>query len=73
MRRTPISCVALLAACTPSHPYTIADRETFDAIAPEYGAYVMADKNLSEDQKKRRAVAVQTWRLRIEAAEAATR
>ena len=49
--------------------YTKADRATFDAVAPAYGAYVEADASLDKDDKKRRQRTLATWRLRLEQAE----
>ena len=46
-----------------------ADRATYDAVAPEYAAYVANDATLSDEQRARRDRTVQTWRLRLETAE----
>jgi len=70
MKKTLTLCVLALASCTaPSTLHTIADRETFNAIAPEFSSYVLADGKLTQEQKDRRLLAVETWRMRIEAAE----
>ena len=69
MRRALLLCGLLAASCTPTHPYTLADRETFEAVAPEYKAYVEADPALSPEAKILRMTALETWRMRIEAAE----
>jgi hypothetical protein len=49
--------------------YTAADRATYDAIAPAYGAYVAADATLDKDEKKTRERTLTTWRMRLENAE----
>ena len=64
-----IASCAILPSCTPTHVYLAADRATFDAVAPEYRAYVEADAALSAEQKQRRFRTVDTWQSRVEAAE----
>lgn len=49
--------------------YTAADRATYDAVAPAYGAYVDGDASLDSDEKKTRKRTIATWRLRLEQAE----
>lgn len=60
--------VALVATfvtgCAPSEPYRRADRMTFDAIAPEYSAYVAGDAGLSPKAKERRFRTLRTWDVR---------
>lgn len=46
--------------------YVEADRKTFDAIAPVYSAYVLADPQLDEKQRERRLRLIRSWRARIE-------
>lgn len=58
---------AVLAA--PQGPYVASDRATYDAIAPEYRAYVANDPNLDPDQRARRERTLDTWRARLEDAE----
>ena len=71
MRRTLIACGLLLASCgTPGAAYVKADRETFNAVAPDFQVYVLADPLLSQEQKDRRLLTIETWRKRLEAAEA---
>lgn len=53
----------------PNSDYVTADRATFEAVAPEYSAYVAADPSLDAEQIARRQRTVATWRLRIEQAE----
>ena len=50
--------------------YTAADRATYDAVAPAYGAYIDGDDSLDDDEKKTRKRTIVTWRLRLEQAEA---
>ena len=71
MKRALLLCGLLAASCTPSHPYTVADRETFDAIAPDYRQYVNGDAALSQAQRDLKLLTVETWRMRLEAAEGA--
>jgi len=62
------AAVLFLAGC-PSVPkeYAAADQATYDAIAPEYTAYVQADPKLTQEQKDRRLRTLQTWKVRINA------
>jgi hypothetical protein len=60
-------CATLTA---PQGPYVASDRATYDAIAPEYRAYVATDPNLNPEQRARRERTLETWRLRLEDAEA---
>ena len=62
-------CSALQSAQGPGGAYVAADRATYEALAPEYAAYVAADPALADDDRARRTHALQTWRLRIESAE----
>lgn len=64
-------CSALQGVQAPGGAYVAADRATYEALAPEYAAYVAADPALADDDRARRTHALQTWRLRIEAAEQA--
>lgn len=65
--------LAFLQGCaalqSPAGPYVAADRATFQAIAPEYEAYLLADPRLTTEQRARRQRTVQTWQLRIDSAE----
>lgn len=54
---------------SPAATYVAADRATFEAVGPEYAAYVHADPSLDDDERARRDRTVQSWRLRIESAE----
>jgi hypothetical protein len=42
-----------------------ADVATYEAIAPEYRAYVTADPALGNEEKTRRFTTLETWRLRV--------
>lgn len=58
--------------CAPTSVQSAADRATYDAIAPEYAAYVDADPTLDTARKQRRLRTLDAWRVRLEAAEQAT-
>ena len=63
--------IASMSGCvTPRSAYVQADRLTYDAVAPEYGAYVEADPGLSDEQKARRRRTLDAWGTRLERAEA---
>jgi hypothetical protein len=62
-------CTISLAGCaSASDAYVAADHATYDAIAPEYAAYVAQDPLLGVTEKNRRARTLDAWRLRIESA-----
>lgn len=67
------SLLLSLAGCAafrlPSPDYVKADRATYEAVAPEYSAYVAADPLLDAEQIARRQRTVATWRRRLESAE----
>src|SRR6185503_10326974 len=67
---TPSGCQLLQS---PTQANLAADRATFDAIAPEYAAYVANDSALTPDQRARRARTIEAWRMRIESDEATER
>lgn len=69
MKTRTLLCCLLATSCTSPQLYTKADRLTFDAIAPEYRTYVLADPSLDQSQKDLRLLNVETWRIRLEAAE----
>jgi hypothetical protein len=50
--------------------YVQADRATYNAIAPAYRAYLQADPLLTPDARLMRLDTVESWRVRIESAEA---
>jgi hypothetical protein len=61
--------LSLLAGCqTVPDPYWNADRQTYEAVAPEYKAYVEADAGLPVEQKARRQRTLDTWKLRVDQA-----
>jgi 4-amino-4-deoxy-L-arabinose transferase-like glycosyltransferase len=53
-------------ATTLDGAFARADRATFDAVAPEYAAYVASDPWLTTEQRERRQRTVELWRLRVE-------
>ena len=68
MRKLPILDTLLLVtffALPSCAPLTPAERATYDAIAPEYAAYVQVDPNLAPDQKQRRLGLLESWRIRV--------
>ncbi|QDP57175.1 MAG: hypothetical protein Unbinned7015contig1001_12 [Prokaryotic dsDNA virus sp.] len=65
-----IAACALLSGCegiSVADAYVKADKATYDAIVPEYRAYVEADEDLDEPSKKSRLRLLSTWKLRIDA------
>lgn len=60
--------LSMSTACV-SKAYVAADRATFEAVAPEYRAYVEQDSVLDGAQKERRFRTLETWLVRLEAAE----
>lgn len=44
-----------------------ADRATYDAVAPEYAAYVAGDPSLDDAQRARRQRTLDAWKLRVDA------
>jgi hypothetical protein len=61
-RRVLLMLLSLSAACAlggcqvlgaPAGPYVAADRATFDAVAPEYSAYLSNDPALTPDERAR--------------------
>lgn len=65
----PLTNLACSALHAPAGAYVAADRATYDAVAPEYSAYVHNDPNLGDDERARRDRTLETWRVRLEAAE----
>jgi hypothetical protein len=62
----------LLAACgTTPAAYIEADRNTFEAIAPEHRKYLEADESLSDTSRALRLAALDSWEMRLKAAEEA--
>jgi hypothetical protein len=62
--------VAGAGGCGPTGGYVAADRATYDAVAPEYAAYVTADATLTPEQRQRRQRTLAAWKLRIESTQA---
>jgi hypothetical protein len=65
-------CAALSAALStvpPPPDYVAADRATYEAVAPEYSAYVAQDAGLDEEERARRERTIATWDARLAAAE----
>jgi len=66
---TLTQCTGCSALAPPSPDYVAADRATYDAVAPEYSAYVHADPALDPDARARRDRTLATWDARVRAAE----
>ena len=66
-------CAGCAALRAPAPAYVAADRATYDAVAPEYAAYVGQDPALDEEERGRRARTLATWDARLRAAEEETR
>ena len=72
----PVSMLLLLSQSTgcsalrlPTADYVAADRATYQAVAPEYAAYVHADESLDAEERARRDRTLETWDARIRGAE----
>jgi hypothetical protein len=62
--------ITLSSGCAmPAQQYITADRATLNAVGPEYSNYVQTDPGLTPEQQQRRLRTVETWRMRVEAAE----
>lgn len=59
-RVTIVLCLLALSSCVPPNAAVAA---RYNAIAPEYRAYVEADPSLSEPQKQSRRDLLEAWRL----------
>ncbi len=59
-----LASALLFQGCSLQKAYVKADRQTYEAIAPEYLRYVRADKSLSDAQKRRREAKVRSWDAR---------
>lgn len=64
-----LASLLFLSGCSIPSGYVVADRMTYDAIAPEYRAYVKADPLLNEKQKDRRYALLDSEEARISEAE----
>lgn len=68
-RTMSMLCLAVIAAsCQPPQAYAQADRDCYNAVAPEYRAYVEQDIQLTEQQKMLRYRTLDVWKLRLDAA-----
>lgn len=62
----------LMAGCgTTPKAYIEADRATYDAVAPSYREYVEADETLTDMSKALRLATLDSWFMRLRAAEEA--
>lgn len=60
--RNTILFLLLLGGCVPP---SIAEKATYNAIAPAHRAYVEADTSLDVQQKQRRFDLLATWRIAV--------
>jgi len=61
-----VSSLLWLTGCVVQKDYVAADKATFDAIGPEYRAYVESDPKLDQDQKARRLRTLESWKIRLQ-------
>jgi hypothetical protein len=67
-----LACLVLAMAatsCTSTPAFTLSMRSTYDAVAPEYVAYVSGDAKLTAEQKAIRLATVDRWQQAIAAEE----
>lgn len=57
----------LLCACE-SAPFAQSMKDTYDAVAPEYQAYVEADPKLGAEEKARRFRTLAQWKAAVDQA-----
>jgi hypothetical protein len=62
--------LTMLASCGVSEAYLMADRDTFEAVSPDYVRYVQDDEALTEKDRKIFLRTIKIWEERLEAAEA---
>jgi hypothetical protein len=66
----PLSqCTGCSALQVPTPDYVAADRATYQAVAPEYAAYVHADPALDQEGRDRRDRTLASWDARLRAVE----
>ncbi len=66
----PLLALATFASCegiSVADAYVEADRLTYEAIAPQFRAYVQADEKLDQPSKDSRMRLLDTWKMRIDA------
>lgn len=64
-----LAAMCLVGCRFPKRLQIEADRATYEAIAPEYREYVKTDESLDAEEKARRYRTLDTWEMRIRAAE----
>lgn len=65
-----VAALALLSSCegmSVANAYVASDLATYQAIAPEYRAYVEADEKLDISSKTLRMHLLKSWEMRLEA------
>lgn len=69
MRKACLLLALSASSCgTPAAAYVAADQATYNAVAPEFRAYVLADPELDQAARDRRLRTLATWQQRIAAA-----
>ena len=69
-RLSLVTALLLLSSCegiSVADAYVAADRATYNAIAPEYRAYVEADEKVDAPSKASRMRLLKTWEMRLDA------
>ena len=69
MKKLLALLLIFVASCSVQDAYVEADKATYNVIAASYRAYVGTDSLLSADQKNRRIMLLESWRIRIQKAE----
>jgi hypothetical protein len=54
--------LALSGCCVPD----VAEKATFEVLAPAHRDYIMADDSLTEEQKARRVRFLDAWKMKVE-------
>lgn len=55
-----------LASCPAPQTYVVADEAIYNAIAPDYRAYVETDNALTDETKKTKLRTLKAWRRMID-------
>ena len=53
------------AGCTVEKTWAQAERATYNVVAPAHRKYVVADKEMTSEQKELRLLLLETWEARI--------
>lgn len=66
-----LSALVLCGCGSIAKEYVSADRDTYEAVAPEYRAYIDTDSELTDAEKALRHATLDSWEYRIKQAEEA--